>query len=69
MRFAVIIPAYRPEPGLLQLLAALAEKPISAIILVDDGSGPDHREIFDRAAEFQKVHCSATPSTWARARP
>ena len=55
VRFAVIIPAYRPEESLLQLIAALAEKPIPAIVLVDDGSGPACREIFRRAAEFGKV--------------
>ena len=55
VRFAVIVPAYRPEESLLQLIGALAEKPIPAIVLVDDGSGPDYGEIFRRAAEFRKV--------------
>ena len=55
VRFAVVIPAYRPERSLLQLIGALAEKPIPAIILVDDGSGPEYAEIFRRAAECGKV--------------
>jgi len=55
VRYAVIIPAYRPEESLLQLIGALSEKPIPAIVLVDDGSGPDYREIFRRAEEFGKV--------------
>jgi len=55
VRYAVIIPAYRPEESLLQLIGALSEKPIHAIVLVDDGSGPDYREIFRRAEEFGKV--------------
>ena len=53
--FAVIIPAYRPEQTLLRLLGALSEKPIPAIVVVDDGSGPDYGEIFRGAAEFEKV--------------
>lgn len=55
VRYAVIIPAYRPEESLLRLIGALSEKPISAIVLVDDGSGPDYREIFRRAGTFEKV--------------
>ena len=55
VRLAVIVPAYRPEESLLQLIGALSEKSIPAIVLVDDGSGPDYREIFRRAAEFPKV--------------
>jgi len=55
VHLAVIIPAYRPEQTLLELIAALAEKSIPAIVLVDDGSGPDYREIFCRAQEFEKV--------------
>jgi len=55
VRYAVIIPAYRPDESLLQLIGALCEKPIPVIVLVDDGSGSDYREIFRRAEEFEKV--------------
>jgi glycosyltransferase involved in cell wall biosynthesis len=55
VRLAVIVPAYRPEQSLLQLIGALAEKPIPAIVLVDDGSGSEYRELFQRAAQFPKV--------------
>jgi glycosyltransferase involved in cell wall biosynthesis len=55
VRFAVIVPAYRPAQSLLQLIRALSEKPVPAIVLVDDGSGPAYSEIFRRAAEFRKV--------------
>ena len=55
VHFAVIIPAYRPEESLLQLVAALSEKPIPAIVLVDDGSGLDYRELFRRAEQYPKV--------------
>lgn len=55
VRLAVIIPAYRPEQTLLQLIGALSQKPIPAIVLVDDGSGPEYRDIFSRAEEYPKV--------------
>jgi glycosyltransferase involved in cell wall biosynthesis len=55
VRFAVIVPAYRPEQALLDLIAALTEKSIPAIVVVDDGSGAEYRDIFDRAAEFPQV--------------
>ncbi|MGA2592178.1 MAG: glycosyltransferase [Bryobacteraceae bacterium] len=55
VRFAVIIPAYRPEMRLLDIIGALSEKSIPAIVLVDDGSGPEFAEIFRRAAEMPKV--------------
>lgn len=55
VRLAVIIPAYRPQEALLDLIAALSEKSIPAIVVVDDGSGEDYREIFRRAAECPKV--------------
>jgi len=55
VRFAAIIPAYRPDERLLQLLADLSDRQIPAIVVVDDGSGPAYREIFRRAAAFPKV--------------
>jgi hypothetical protein len=55
VRLAVIVPAYRPQESLLQLIGALSEKPIPAIVVVDDGSGPEYREIFRRAGQFPKV--------------
>ena len=55
VRLAVIVPAYRPEESLLELIGALSEKSIPAIVLVDDGSGPDYREVFRRAEQVPKV--------------
>ena len=55
VRLAVVIPAYRPEESLLQLIGTLSEKPLPAIVLVDDGSGPHYSDIFRRAEEYPKV--------------
>ena len=55
-RLAVIIPAYKPSAGLIDLVQTLCKKSLPAIVIVDDGSGPEFREIFERVAEFPKVH-------------
>lgn len=44
----VLIPAYEPDQRLVQLVEALcAAAPDVGIVVVDDGSGPRHREVFD----------------------
>jgi glycosyltransferase involved in cell wall biosynthesis len=53
--FAVVIPAYRPSATLIGLLEALAAKAFPAVVVVDDGSGPEFRELFARAAAFPNV--------------
>ena len=55
-RLAILIPAYRPSASLPDLVRALAEKAIPAIVIVDDGSGPEYRDVFSRAAAFPHVH-------------
>ena len=54
--FAVIVPAYRPSAGLVDVVAALAAKDVPAIVVIDDGSGSDFRGVFARVAEFPTVH-------------
>ena len=54
-RLAVLIPAYRPSGGLVDLIRSLHEQAAPAIVIVDDGSGPEFRDVFARAAEFPKV--------------
>lgn len=46
----LLIPALNPDQKLLTLLEALRESGwTDPVLLVDDGSGPDYRDIFDRA--------------------
>jgi putative flippase GtrA len=54
-RLAVVIPAYRPSAGLIDLVQQLTAKAIAPILIVDDGGGPDFREIFERVAAFPNV--------------
>src|SRR3954451_4325820 len=51
----VLIPAYKPSPGLLQLVRELTSGGSIAIVLVDDGSGPEFRETFEQASQFPGV--------------
>lgn len=52
----VVIPAYEPDEQLLDLCAALHEAGIEDVLLVDDGSGPEYRKVFDEAQ--QQYHCT-----------
>ena len=56
VRYAIVIPAYRPSSALLDLIAALSEQSGPPIILIDDGSGPASADIFLRAAAWPAVH-------------
>ncbi len=55
MRVAILIPAYRPGEPLLDVIDSLAASDAEAIIVVDDGSGPDFAPVFERARQFRKV--------------
>ena len=54
-RLTVLIPAYRPSDSLLDVVRALVEKSLPHIVVVDDGSGPDFRDLFARVAELPGV--------------
>ena len=53
-RLAVVIPAYRPSAGLVDLVRALAGR-LGPIVIVDDGSGPEFAETFAAAGAFPGV--------------
>lgn len=53
MDTTVLIPAFRPDHGLLALAAALA--PQTRLVVVDDGSGPDFAPLFKQLEELPLV--------------
>lgn len=55
MNVPVIIPALRPEQPLISLVEHLAASGVSAIVIVDDGSGLASQRIFDECANLLKV--------------
>lgn len=51
-----LIPAYKPSPGLPDFVTALlASGAFAAVVVVDDGSGPDHAAIFDALPDDDRV--------------
>jgi glycosyltransferase involved in cell wall biosynthesis len=61
VQYAVLIPAYRPSSHLVALVRDLSRRGMPAIVLVDDGSGPEFRAIFDQAAQFPGVEVLRHP--------
>jgi glycosyltransferase involved in cell wall biosynthesis len=52
---AVIIPAYNPPFVLIEILQSLVLRGIGAIVLIDDGSAPEYRDLFARGAALSQV--------------
>lgn len=52
---AVIIPAYRPNRSILDVVHGLVGRGIPAIFVVDDGSGPEFRPVFDELSSIPTV--------------
>jgi glycosyltransferase involved in cell wall biosynthesis len=52
---AVLIPAYCPQPNLIQLVRDLHDRGFTQIVVVDDGSGADFRVTFDAVAAIPHV--------------
>lgn len=48
----ILIPAYKPDERLLDLIEQLCDYQLGPIVLVDDGSGPAYQGIFNIAAAF-----------------
>ena len=53
---AVIIPAYRPDQTLTAIACELSRDGFRAIIVIDDGSGPAHAEVFEAVSRIAGVH-------------
>lgn len=52
---AAVIPAYRPAPVLREIARALSGSPLTAVVVVDDGSGASFAPLFDELALLPKV--------------
>lgn len=50
MRVTAVVPSLNPDDGFLRVVDGLVEAGFTRILLVDDGSDPEHRIRFDRAA-------------------
>lgn len=52
---AVLVPAYRPDRTLVEVVTGLSLRGITSIIVIDDGSGPAFTSIFDDLAMINGV--------------
>ena len=50
----VLIPAYKPDDKLIKLVEAIHREKFK-ILIVDDGSGEEYREIFETVSRYAKV--------------
>jgi len=48
MQTAVLIPAYKPGIGLVDLVKQLSQSDIDRVVIVDDGSGDPYQDIFSQ---------------------
>lgn len=56
----VLIPAYRPGAALVRLVKELTARPeIAGVVVVDDGSGPQYREVFRPLTAMENVRVLA----------
>jgi putative flippase GtrA len=53
----VLIPAYKPNAALLQVVKILAASGVPAIVIVDDGTGPEGDGYFAEVAQHPQVTC------------
>jgi len=56
MVIPILIPAYKPDKQLLDLIDKLIGSGTTDIIIVDDGSGPEYGEIFNSVREKHGCH-------------
>ena len=62
VRFAILIPAYRPGHVLIDIIRQLASGEQEAIVVVDDGSGPGCAAIIEEIGRAPEVHVIRQPS-------
>src|ERR1035437_2208178 len=56
----VLIPAYKPADSLVQIVAELAASPgVCAVVVINDGSGPEFSGIFAQISRTDRVHLLA----------
>lgn len=55
MSVSILIPAYKPDQTLIQLVRQLREGGLTDIVLVDDGGGPEYAPIFEELKDCATV--------------
>ena len=63
---AVLIPAYKPSEGVIDVVDRLSDAGVATIILVDDGSPDGFEPLFDLLAQNARVHLLRHPRNLGR---
>jgi glycosyltransferase involved in cell wall biosynthesis len=63
---AVLIPAYKPSEGVIDVVDRLSDAGVSTVILVDDGSPERFQALFDLLGQNPRVHLLRHPSNLGR---
>lgn len=63
---AVLIPAYKPSEGAIDVVDCLSDAGASTIILVDDGSPERYQALFDLLGQNPRVHLLRHPRNLGR---
>lgn len=58
---AALIPAYKPPAGLSRIVSSLLEAGCERIVVIDDGSGPEHEAAFEMPGKGDAVAVIAHP--------
>ena len=53
-KIVILIPAYEPDEKMIDLLSSLKKTKLK-VIVVDDGSGENYKEVFKKAKEYAEV--------------
>jgi putative flippase GtrA len=56
MNVCCIIPAYQPTQALLDVVLGICESEITAVVVVDDGSGAECKHLFEHVKQLPRVH-------------
>lgn len=54
--FAVLVPAYKPPDEFVDFVRLLGDSGAEAVVIVDDGSGPEYAACFARLERIPRVH-------------
>lgn len=68
MRVTIIIPSYQPDEKLVRTVQGLTDAGFNDIVLVDDGSEPRYRAVFDDARKLPGVTVLAHESNRGKGR-
>lgn len=55
MASVVLIPSYKPDQRLVELVQALSQTDLPRIVVIDDGSGREFKPVFEQVAHIARV--------------